>query len=382
MMYSATLLASLLASAHGFATTPTGGSGPPELECSANEEKFFVYSVDPSLVFPFVALINGPSAPPNGTEGLVGNTWQGMQLSITQGDTTITQAGGKPLTVTSPNTLESGGFNVVSEDFCLGYGNWTVRMGAPTHPEMASYNASADNLTMEERRAIGAPINAVPVTQAVGNWTLETLNIDLNNFNGQVYTPFTIRWAIFPAEMRADAEAAAATGAFGMSFIEDNVSPAWAVYQVDYEEGKVVPGPVYLARPSRSQAAPQQQWFGTAPACSTDKTDCTSRGMTVVRYDKSGGGKSCSGGKKVPARILCEFPTPGYMWIGVAPECNGVIADCAANNMAFVLKHSAGGGKSCSTGTKACRASLEPAFPHPRTPHIRAWSTVAESVVR
>jgi len=133
-----------------------------------------------------------------------------------------------------------------------------------------------------------------------------------------------------------------------MLFIEDNVSPAWAVYQVDYEEGKVVPGPVYLARPSRSQAAPQQQWFGTAPACSTDKTDCTSRGMTVVRYDKSGGGTSCSGGKKV----LCEFPTPGYMWIGVAPECNGVIADCAANNMAFVLKHSAGGGKSCLTGTK------------------------------
>ena len=27
-------------------------------------------------------------------------TWQGLQLSITQGDTTITQAGGKPLTVT------------------------------------------------------------------------------------------------------------------------------------------------------------------------------------------------------------------------------------------------------------------------------------------
>ena len=45
MMYSATLLASLLASAHGFAATPTGG-----VECSANEEKFFVYSVDPSMI--------------------------------------------------------------------------------------------------------------------------------------------------------------------------------------------------------------------------------------------------------------------------------------------------------------------------------------------
>ena len=383
MMYSATLLASLLASAHGFAATPTGGEpspppSPPELECSANEEKFFVYSVDPSMVYPFVASFNASLAPPSETKDLIGNTWQGLQLSITQGNTTITQAGGKPLTVTSPNTLESGGFNVVSEDFCLGYGNWTVRMGAPTHPEMASYNASAGNLTMEERRAIGAPINAVPVTQAVGNWALKTINIDVNNFNGQVYTPFTIRWAIFPAEMRADAEAAAATGAFGMLFIEDNVSPAWAVYQVDYEEGKVVPGPVYLARPSRSQAAPQQQWFGTAPACSTDKTDCTSRGMTVVRYDKSGGGKSCSGGKKV----LCEFPTPGgYMWIGVAPECNGVIADCAANNMAFVLKHSAGGGKSCLTGTKACRVTRA-SLPTSANATYKGWSTVPESVVR
>ena len=44
MMHSATLLASLLASAHGFAATPTGG-----VECSANEEKFFVYSIDPSM---------------------------------------------------------------------------------------------------------------------------------------------------------------------------------------------------------------------------------------------------------------------------------------------------------------------------------------------
>ena len=147
MMYSATFLASLLACAHGFAATPTGGEpspppSPPELECSADEEKFFVYSVDPSMVYPFVASFNASLAPPSETKDLIGNTWQGLQLSITQGNTTITQAGGKPLTVTSPNTLESGGFNVVSEDFCLGYGNWTVRMGAPTHPEMASYNSA------------------------------------------------------------------------------------------------------------------------------------------------------------------------------------------------------------------------------------------------
>ena len=251
MMYSATLLASLLASAHGFAATPTGG-----VECSANEEKYFVYSIDPSMVYPLFASANGPSAPPSVTKGLVGNTWQGLQLSITQGDTTITQAGGKPLTVTSPNTLDSGGFNVVSEDFCLGYGNWTVRTGAfawnsSTHPEFGAYDPYGPyNLTLEDRLAPGAPINAVPVKpQAIVDWALETLNVDVNNFENSanctsdpsvqgncfIISPFEIRWGIFPAEVRADAEAAAATGAFGMSFIQDNKLKAWAIGEVDFE---------------------------------------------------------------------------------------------------------------------------------------------------
>jgi len=267
MMYSATLLASLLASAHGFAATPTGGEpspppSPPELECSANEEKFFVYSVDPSMVYPFVASFNASLAPPSETKDLIGNTWQGLQLSITQGDTTITQAGGKPLTVTSPNTLDSGGFNVVSEDFCLGDGIWTVRQGAfawgpSTHPETGTYDAdAASDLTLEERSAPGAPINTVPVKpQSIVDFALETFNVDLNNFADSaectsdpsvqgacsILSPFEIRWAIFPAEMRADAEAAAATGAFGMSFIEDNQIKAWTLGEVDREKAYVVP---------------------------------------------------------------------------------------------------------------------------------------------
>ena len=265
MMYSATLLASLLASAHGFAATPTGGSGPPELECSANEEKFFVYSIDPSLVYPFVASIEGGpdvTSDVTVTHGLVGNTWQGLQLSITQGDTTITQAGGKPLTVTSPNTLDSGGFNVVSEDFCLGDGIWTVRQGAfawgpSTHPETGTYDAdAASDLTLEERSAPGAPINTVPVKpQSIVDFALETFNVDVNNFADSaectsdpsvqgacsILSPFEIRWAIFPAEMRADAEAAAALGAFGMSFIEDNQIKAWTLGEVNREKAIVVP---------------------------------------------------------------------------------------------------------------------------------------------
>ena len=257
MMYSATLLASLLASAHGFGSTPpTGG-----VACSANEEKFFVYSIDPSLVYPFVAAAGGPDFTSNEsvTRGLVGNTWQGLQLSITQGNTTITQAGGKPLTVTSPNTLEfpTGGFNMVSEDFCLGYGNWSVKMNAPTHPEMASYDTSgySTNLTLQERRAPGAPINWVPVPQASREWGIRAFNVDVYNFNGDprcnpselsstncfVLEPFLVRWAIFPSEMRAAAEAEAAKGIFGMSFILNNEEKAWALCEVDYEVDKVVP---------------------------------------------------------------------------------------------------------------------------------------------
>ena len=241
MMYSsATFLASLLASAHGFAAIPA------EVECSANEQKFFVYSIDLSMIYPFTALFpGGPDFTDNETvtRGLVGNTWQGVQLSITQGDTTITQAGGKPLTVTSPNTLESGGFNVVSEDFCLGYGTWTVKATAPTHPEMASYNRTNNpgyngNYNLAQRLAPGAPVYAVTVQpQELVDWIKgPPFNRDVNNYNNNTacnndptesldcafYEPFFFGWGIFPAEMRAAAEAAASTGPLGTSFIADN----------------------------------------------------------------------------------------------------------------------------------------------------------------
>ena len=255
-MYSATLLASLLASAYGFASTPPG------VTCSADEEKFFVYSIDQSLVYAFVAAAGGPDFTSNEsvTRGLVGNTWAGLQLSITQGDTTITQAGGKPLTVTSPNTLDSGrGFNFLSEDFCLGYGTWTVKMPASDyHPDMAYYDMGfrSRNLTLEQRRAgpPGAPINAVPLPQEMREWGLTTFNVDVYNFSNdpkcdpnftseycEVISPFQIRWAIFPAEMRAEAEAAAARGLFGMSFIADNEQKALFYCEVDSEFDVVVP---------------------------------------------------------------------------------------------------------------------------------------------
>jgi len=244
MMY-ATLLASLLASAHGFAATPTPTpTPPPGVECSADEEKFFVYSIDPSLIYPFVASMDGPDVTTNETvtRGLIGKTWQGVHLSITQGDTVI-----KPLTVTSPNSLETGGFSVVSEDFCLGYGNWTVKATAPTHPAMASYDTDFDQVSLEDASAPGAPINWAPVTsQRVVDWGkgdpfyYDVMNLD----GGGWYIPFIVQWGIFPVEMRASAEAAAASLIFGLTFVDDNYEKAWAECQVDYESEQVVPAPV------------------------------------------------------------------------------------------------------------------------------------------
>jgi hypothetical protein len=69
---------------------------------------------------------------------------------------------------------------------------------------MASYNASAKAyLTLEERLAPGAPINAVPIRpKAIVDWALETLDVDVYNFGGftgagtsdGVLSPFTIRY--------------------------------------------------------------------------------------------------------------------------------------------------------------------------------------------
>lgn len=125
MRYSATLLASLPTFAHGFGSTPPGndpvcikdtprpthqgnhvaGSGlvhgrgdgrawgdaspqivtpAPPVACTTSDgragERFFVYSVDFSILYNFAET----PLPHNVTHGLVGKTWEGLQLSITQ----------------------------------------------------------------------------------------------------------------------------------------------------------------------------------------------------------------------------------------------------------------------------------------------------------
>ena len=71
-------------------------------------------------------------------------------------------------------------------------------------------------------------------------------NTDVNNFpeEGDVYRPFEVRWAIFPAEMRANATAAAGRGILGMAFIEDNfLQHGLSFCKLEFEQVVVVPAP-------------------------------------------------------------------------------------------------------------------------------------------
>ena len=101
-MYSTTLLASLLALAHGFASTPEcpprpkgqvqgtrdGSAGDATgtikavrpMACTASDgrpgESFFVYSADFSMLYEIADQTGLGAIPPEVTHGLVGNTWQ------------------------------------------------------------------------------------------------------------------------------------------------------------------------------------------------------------------------------------------------------------------------------------------------------------------
>lgn len=203
-----TLLASLLASAHGFGPTPV----KDKEDCFRDgvNEKFFVYSTDNTQLFAIAEAVGGISIPLEVTHGVVGKTWQGMELSITQGNTSITEAGGKPLTITSPN---SAGLTYMSEDFCLPYGSWTVKM---------KLNTTVNPLVEEDYEF--APMWSEKVTYppllSVGEnlFGLTVINGTLFGPNGPV-SPFLLSWGIFPAAMREEAEAARTDSSFGLDFV-------------------------------------------------------------------------------------------------------------------------------------------------------------------
>ena len=212
-----------------------------------HEECFFVYSVDYSLIYPFAALeyskgyanlaaaygdvaaANYMGADPVVQNDLIGNTWEGVHLTISQEGGVVHQ----PKTATSDNSLETGGFNVMSEDFCLTYGDWEVKTTEPTHTKMADYE------TMRNESITYQPLLDFASTHFT---TPAGSKMDLlTAFDGEPYTPWLVQWGIFPVAMRAEATAAALTGIRGVGFIEDNFELAWDKCQVNYTATKLVP---------------------------------------------------------------------------------------------------------------------------------------------
>ena len=115
MMYSTTLLASLLASAHGFASMRT-----------KSPECFFAFSTDQSMIY---EVARGKSVVDTKVDesGLIGKIWAGVSLTITpMGVQSVFSL--KLETVTSPNLppAQGGVTAVVSEEFCLEHGTYSV----------------------------------------------------------------------------------------------------------------------------------------------------------------------------------------------------------------------------------------------------------------
>ena len=191
-----------------------------------HEECFFVYSVDYSLIYPFAAqfwqyggLLIGTD--PDVNYDLVGNTWKGVHLTISQGGVVH-----QPKTAKANNSLSTG-FNVMSDDFCLRWGDWEVKTTEPTHPDMADYKTKR---------------NESITYQPLLTFASKAFQMDLRKaFDGNPYTPWLVQWGIFPVTMRATAMEAAATGIRGIRFVEENYQMAWTDCQVNFTATKVVP---------------------------------------------------------------------------------------------------------------------------------------------
>ena len=159
-----------------------------------------------------------------------------LYLSITQGNTSITQAGGKPLHITSPNSLGS----YVSENFCLPRGAWTVKMDAPngTHPEMASYGNDSHWASNPECVETGDCRGDEIITdEPFLDYAWCNFAVDL--LNPEIY-PFAIYWGIFSSGWREEAVKASTGGldtALGLNFLYENrFKKAWA-YTGDWQRG-------------------------------------------------------------------------------------------------------------------------------------------------
>ena len=260
MMYSATLLVSLLASAHGFASTPDDPAPVkvPAVECYRDGrlgEKFFVYSIDMTQILVFAEAGMGVTLPESVTHGLLGKTWEGVELSITQGTVEggdhihiLQDDIGEPLLMPSPNIAVPQQWVFVSGDFCLPNGNWTVNVNSP------KYNYGVDlklgkNKSTGKREATPGSLGWNQISyQPVLDWAKKSFGFDLV---AQDVRPFSLRWSIFPAGKRKEAETVAASGFFSLDYLEKNIAYtphgnveySWATCAVNFTQNYWVPAP-------------------------------------------------------------------------------------------------------------------------------------------
>ena len=260
MMYSATLLVSLLASSHGFASTPEDPMKPLEpvepMKCYDQDgrlgEKFFVYSMDLTQILVFAAAGMNVTLPESVTHGLIGKTWEGVELSITQhlegGDQIqiLQDKHGGPLTMPSPNIAVPQRWSFVSGDFCLPNGNWTVKVNSPKYDYGQARRVNGTKVLTGKGFGLGHEVISY---KPILDWAMDTFNFDLVTLGVR---PFELTLSIFPAGKRQEAEAVAANGFFSLNYINDNLAsrtPAtgveytWATCEVNFTQNYWVPAP-------------------------------------------------------------------------------------------------------------------------------------------
>jgi hypothetical protein len=92
-------------------------------------------------------------------------------------------------------------------------------------------------------------------------------------------------------------------------------------------------------------------WYGTAPHCNAQQSDC-GPGLYYWMDNSSGDGAECLRGHKV---LCVSVPTSNYSgteWIGTAPACGGEVSDCTGRGEDYIVNGSSGDGHWCSSGHK------------------------------
>ena len=122
-------------------------------------------------------------------------------------------------------------------------------MGDNVNSPKYNYGRAPVNKTNGKREATPGSLGWELISyQPALDWAKETYNFDLVALE---VLPFYLRWSIFPAGKREEAEAVAKTGFFSLNYIADNkaytpegkVEYSWATCGVNFTQNYWVPAP-------------------------------------------------------------------------------------------------------------------------------------------